>query len=63
MPPAAAVPLVCDGGEGLRLRLRLEEVLGIPKHARSFTVTFARGAVVVVSVEYIPHTLRKPANV
>jgi hypothetical protein len=53
---AKFTPLLCNQGEGLRLLQLLQEALGIPDRARRFTVTFAAGEPVVVSVEYLPQT-------
>jgi hypothetical protein len=53
-PKRRSVPLISDRGQGQELREFLEQALGIPKHARSFTVRFAREQAVIVTVEYIP---------
>ncbi len=45
-------------GEIDDLRLFLQDVLQIPEHARRFTVTFAVGEAMVVSVDYLPRELR-----
>lgn len=54
-PKPKAMPMLCDRDEGAQLRALLEEVLSIPKHARSFTVKFERSQAVIVTVDYIPH--------
>lgn len=41
-------------GEFAELRVFLEDVLGIPKHARRFCVTFADGEAPIVTVDYSP---------
>ena len=41
-------------GEWAELRVFLEDALGIPAHARSFTVTFSDGASPIVTVAYTP---------
>lgn len=41
-------------GEFADLRVFLEDVLGIPKHARRFSVTFADGEAPIVTVDYSP---------
>lgn len=44
-------------GETAELRIFLEDVLQIPKHARRFSVTFAYGEALVVSVDYLPREI------
>jgi len=50
------VRMACPAGLGefAELRVFLEDVLGIPKHARRFCVTFADGEAPIVTVDYSP---------
>lgn len=52
---AATRPHPLQRGEFDELRVFLEDVLGIPKGARRFSVTFADGQAPTVSVDYCPH--------
>lgn len=48
-----------DRGQGAELREILEEALGIPPNARTFTVTFAAGEPISVSCDYQPVVQRE----
>jgi len=48
-------------GEFAELRVFLEDVLGIPKHARRFCVTFADGEAPIVTVDYSPREAQEDA--
>lgn len=49
---------VLGPGEIEELRIFLQDVLGIPAHARRFSVTFTQGECLLVSVDYVPREMR-----
>lgn len=55
------VVMLPNRGKGKDLQAYLREELQIPDHARWFTIRFAAGEPVVVTVEYLPVETKESA--